>query len=460
MTINGPGPMMLSYFMNAAVDQQCELYIKQKGLEKEVENKLTEIYDNRGLQRPRYNGEIPRGNDGLGLMLLGLSGDMVLPREKYEEIKASTLNTVRGTVQADILKEDQAQNTCIFSTEFALRLMGDVQQYFIDNKVRNFYSVSISGYHIAEAGANPITQLAFTLANGFTYVEYYLSRGMNINDFGPNLSFFFSNGIDPEYAVIGRVARRIWSKAMKLKYGADERSQMLKYHIQTSGRSLHAQEIAFNDIRTTLQALYAIYDNCNSLHTNAYDEAITTPTEESVRRAMAIQLIINHELGLAKNENPLQGSFVIEEMTDLVEEAVLTEFDRITERGGVLGAMERMYQRSKIQEESLYYETLKHTGEYPLVGVNTFLSSEGSPTILPQEVIRSTPEEKENQIGTVVNLREAFPEEAKTELRNLQLAAIHNENVFAQLMEASKYCSIGRLTNSLFDVGGQYRRSM
>jgi len=460
MTINGPGPMMLSFFMNAAVDQQCELYIKEKGLEKEVENKLAETYDGRGLQRPRYNGEIPRGNDGLGLMLLGLSGDMVLPREKYEEIKARTLNTVRGTVQADILKEDQAQNTCIFSTEFALRLMGDVQQYFIDNKVRNFYSVSISGYHIAEAGANPITQLAFTLANGFTYVEYYLSRGMDINDFGPNLSFFFSNGIDPEYAVIGRVARRVWSKAMKLKYGADERSQMLKYHIQTSGRSLHAQEIAFNDIRTTLQALYAIYDNCNSLHTNAYDEAITTPTEESVRRAMAIQLIINQELGLAKNENPLQGSFFIEELTDLVEEAVLAEFDRITERGGVLGAMERMYQRSKIQEESLYYETLKHTGEYPLVGVNTFLSSEGSPTIMPQEVIRSTPEEKESQIGTVVNLREAFPEEAKTELRNLQLAAIHNKNVFAQLMEASKYCSIGCLTNSLFDVGGQYRRSM
>jgi len=384
----------------------------------------------------------------------------VLPREKYEEIKARTLSTVRGTVQADILKEDQAQNTCIFSTEFALRLMGDVQQYFIDNKVRNFYSVSISGYHIAEAGANPITQLAFTLANGFTYVEYYLSRGMDINEFGPNLSFFFSNGIDPEYAVIGRVARRIWSKAMKLKYGADERSQMLKYHIQTSGRSLHAQEIGFNDIRTTLQALYAIYDNCNSLHTNAYDEAITTPTEESVRRAMAIQLIINRELGLAKNENPLQGSFIIEELTDLVEEAVLAEFDRITERGGVLGAMERMYQRSKIQEESLYYETLKHSGEYPLIGVNTFLSSDGSPTSIPREVIRSTPEEKENQIATVDNLREAFAEESKTHLRNVQLAAIHNKNVFEQLMEAAKYCSIGRLTYALFDVGGQYRRSM
>ena len=460
MTINGPGPMMLAFFMNAAIDQQCELYIKEKGLEKDVENRLAEVYDQRGLPRPPYNGEIPRGNDGLGLMLLGLSGDMVLPREKYEEIKARTLSTVRGTVQADILKEDQAQNTCIFSTEFALRLMGDVQQYFIDNKVRNFYSVSISGYHIAEAGANPITQLAFTLANGFTYVEYYLSRGMDINEFGPNLSFFFSNGIDPEYAVIGRVARRIWSKAMKLKYGADERSQMLKYHIQTSGRSLHAQEIGFNDIRTTLQALYAIYDNCNSLHTNAYDEAITTPTEESVRRAMAIQLIINRELGLAKNENPLQGSFIIEELTDLVEEAVLAEFDRITERGGVLGAMERMYQRSKIQEESLYYETLKHSGEYPLIGVNTFLSSDGSPTSIPREVIRSTPEEKENQIATVDNLREAFAEESKTHLRNVQLAAIHNKNVFEQLMEAAKYCSIGRLTYALFDVGGQYRRSM
>jgi methylmalonyl-CoA mutase len=460
MTINGPGPMMLAFFMNAAIDQQCELYIREQGLEDEVEKKLVEVYDGRNLPRPSYNGEIPRGNDGLGLLLLGLSGDMVLPREKYEEIKDRTLNTVRGTVQADILKEDQAQNTCIFSTEFALRLMGDVQQYFIDKNVRNFYSVSISGYHIAEAGANPITQLAFTLANGFTYVEYYLSRGMDINEFGPNLSFFFSNGIDVEYAVIGRVARRIWAKAMKLKYGADERSQMLKYHIQTSGRSLHAQEIGFNDIRTTLQALYAIYDNCNSLHTNAYDEAITTPTEESVRRAMAIQLIINYELGLAKNENPMQGSFIIEQLTDLVEEAVLSEFDRITERGGVLGAMERMYQRSKIQEESLYYETLKHSGEYPLIGVNTFLSSNGSPTSIPREVIRSTPEEKENQIATVANLREAYPEESKKQLRALQLAAIHNKNVFEQLMEAAKYCSIGRLTNALFDVGGQYRRSM
>ena len=458
MTINGPAPMLLSFFMNAAIDQQCELYIRKNGLEAEVEKKIAAIYA--GKERPKYHGELPEGNDGLGLMLLGVTGDQVLPKETYEEIKAWTLTQVRGTVQADILKEDQAQNTCIFSTEFALRLMGDVQAYFIDHKVRNFYSVSISGYHIAEAGANPITQLAFTLANGFTYVEYYLSRGMDINKFGPNLSFFFSNGIDPEYAVIGRVARRIWAKAMKQKYGADERTQKLKYHIQTSGRSLHAQEIDFNDIRTTLQALYAIYDNCNSLHTNAYDEAITTPTEESVRRAMAIQLIINKELGLAKNENPLQGSFIIEELTDLVEEAVLSEFDRITERGGVLGAMETMYQRSKIQEESLYYETLKHTGEYPIIGVNTFLSSKGSPTILPKEVIRSTEEEKMAQIHTVEQLQQRHAEKGEKLLREVQLSAIHNENIFAQLMEAGKYCSLGQITTALFEVGGQYRRNM
>jgi methylmalonyl-CoA mutase len=338
--------------------------------------------------------------------------------------------------------------------------MGDIQSYFIQQKVRNFYSVSISGYHIAEAGANPITQLAFTLANGFTYVEYYLSRGMSINDFGPNLSFFFSNGIDPEYAVIGRVARRIWAKSMKLKYGADARTQMLKYHIQTSGRSLHAQEIDFNDIRTTLQALYAIYDNCNSLHTNAYDEAITTPTEESVRRAMAIQLIINRELGLAKNENPLQGSFIIEEMTDLVEEAVLAEFDRITERGGVLGAMETMYQRGKIQEESLHYEMLKHTGEYPIIGVNTFLSSKGSPTMLPKEVIRATTEEKEFQIQTVQQLQQFQGDKAHVALRNIQEAAIQNRNIFIELMEAAKVCSLGQITQALFEVGGQYRRNM
>ncbi|HER19537.1 MAG TPA: methylmalonyl-CoA mutase, partial [Chromatiales bacterium] len=460
MTINGPAPMLLAFFMNAAIDQQCERYIKENGLEKETKKKIEKIYKDLGADRPPYYGDLPQGNDGLGLMLLGVTGDQVLDPEVYERIKAHTLKVVRGTVQADILKEDQAQNTCIFSTEFALRLMGDVQQYFIDHKVRNFYSVSISGYHIAEAGANPITQLALTLANGFTYVEYYLSRGMDINQFGPNLSFFFSNGIDPEYAVIGRVARRIWAKAMKLKYGADERSQMLKYHIQTSGRSLHAQEIAFNDIRTTLQALYAIYDNCNSLHTNAYDEAITTPTEESVRRAMAIQLIINKELGLAKNENPNQGSFIIEELTDLVEEAVLTEFDRITERGGVLGAMERMYQRSKIQEESLYYETLKHTGDYPIVGVNTFLNHSGSPTIIPDEVIRATPEEKEQQITTVTSLRERYKQRAADELRTLQEAAIHNQNVFERLMEAGKVCSLGQITEALFEVGGEYRRSM
>ena len=456
MTINGPAPMLLGFFMNAAIDQQCEIYIKENSLEKEVEAKITKIYI--GKERPIYNGNLPEGNNGLGLMLLGVTGDQVLTEAIYSEIKKNTIAQVRGTVQADILKEDQAQNTCIFSTEFALRLMGDVQEYFIENNVRNFYSVSISGYHIAEAGANPITQIALTLSNGFTYVEYYLSRGMDINKFGPNLSFFFSNGIDPEYAVIGRVARKIWAKALKHKYGANARAQMLKYHIQTSGRSLHAQEIDFNDIRTTLQALYAIYDNCNSLHTNAYDEAITTPTEESVRRAMAIQLIINKELGLAKNENPIQGSFIIEELTDLVEAAVLLEFDRITERGGVLGAMETMYQRSKIQEESLYYETLKHNGEFPIIGVNTFLSSKGSPTVLPAEVIRATEEEKEFQIKTLENLHKSNDIEAL--LKDLKDRAVSNENIFELLMEVCKVCSLGQITNALFEVGGQYRRNM
>ncbi|MGY6561470.1 MAG: methylmalonyl-CoA mutase family protein [Luteibaculaceae bacterium] len=460
MTINGPAPMLLGFFLNAAIDQQCEKYIKENGLEKEVQQKIDKIYAEKGTDRPKYQGELPEGNNGLGLLLLGVTGNQVLPAEVYNEIKAKTLNVVRGTVQADILKEDQAQNTCIFSTEFALRLMGDVQQYFIDQKVRNFYSVSISGYHIAEAGANPITQLAFTLANGFTFVEYYLSRGMDINDFGPNLSFFFSNGIDPEYSVIGRVARKIWAKAMKNKYKANARAQMLKYHIQTSGRSLHAQEIDFNDIRTTLQALYAIYDNCNSLHTNAYDEAITTPTEESVRRAMAIQLIINKELGLAKNENPIQGSFIIEELTDLVEQAVYTEFDRITERGGVLGAMETMYQRGKIQEESMHYEMLKHTGEYPIIGVNTFLSSKGSPTLTPGEVIRATTEEKEYQINMLGNLHKAQKEKSAYWLNQLQESAIKNQNLFETLMEACKYCSLGQITTSLFAVGGKYRRNM
>ncbi len=488
MTINGPAAMLLAFFMNAAIDQQCEKYIFENNLNEEVnriiesrfdiellpkyigvdgnpvkQSKLPKLKTTTNNQAPSIGGSgasLPGESDGLGLRLLGLSGKDVLPADVYEKIKAKALSNVRGTVQADILKEDQAQNTCIFSTEFALKLMGDVQQYFIDNKVQNFYSVSISGYHIAEAGANPITQLAFTLANGFTYVEYYLSRGMNIDDFAPNLSFFFSNGMDPEYSVIGRVARRIWAKAMKHKYKANDRSQKLKYHIQTSGRSLHAQEIDFNDIRTTLQALYAIYDNCNSLHTNAYDEAITTPTEESVRRAMAIQLIINRELGTAKNENPNQGSFLIEEMTDLVEQAVLTEFNRITDRGGVLGAMERMYQRNKIQEESLYYETLKHTGEYPIIGVNTFLSKNGSPTILPTEVIRSTTEEKEFQIITLEAFKKRHEAQSAAMLSRLQQVAINNGNLFEELMETVKFCSLGQITNALYSVGGQYRRNM
>ena len=460
MTINGPAATIAAYFMNAAIDQQCEMYIKANGLEHLVAAKLKELYDDRNASRPGYAGELPPNHNGLGLMLLGVTGDQVLDAETYKVLKDKALSSVRGTVQADILKEDQAQNTCIFSTEFSLRLMGDVQQYFIEQRVRNFYSVSISGYHIAEAGANPISQLAFTLSNGFTFVEYYVSRGMDVNEFAPNLSFFFSNGVDPEYAVIGRVARRIWAKAMRLKYGANERSQMLKYHIQTSGRSLHAQEINFNDIRTTLQALYAIYDNCNSLHTNAYDEAITTPTEESVRRAMAIQLIINHELGIAKNENPIQGSFIIEELTDLVEEAVMIEFDRINERGGVLGAMETMYQRGKIQEESMHYEMLKHTGEYPIIGVNTFLSKDGSPTVQPAEVIRSSTDEKEAQIGTRNKLQQAFPEAQLQALIQLKRVALANGNLFEALMEVGKVCSLGQITNALYQVGGQYRRNM
>ncbi|MCJ0743934.1 methylmalonyl-CoA mutase family protein [Pedobacter montanisoli] len=460
MTINGPAPMLLGFFMNAAIDQQCEKYIIENGLEEEVKQKIENIYKQKGLERPKYQGNLPEGNNGLGLMLLGVTGDEVLPADVYQQIKARAISAVRGTVQADILKEDQAQNTCIFSTEFALRMMGDIQKYFIDHNVRNFYSVSISGYHIAEAGANPISQLAFTLSNGFTFVEYYLSRGMHIDDFAPNLSFFFSNGIDPEYSVIGRVARRIWAKAIKNKYKGNDRSQKLKYHIQTSGRSLHAQEIDFNDIRTTLQALYAIYDNCNSLHTNAYDEAITTPTEESVRRAMAIQLIINRELGLAKNENPLQGSFIIEDLTDLVEEAVLAEFKRINDRGGVLGAMETMYQRGKIQEESLYYETLKHTGEFPIIGVNTFLNKKGSPTIVPAEVIRATEEEKQYQIKALNEFKERNKNTAANSLKELQLAAIKGENIFNKLMDVCKICSLGEISNALYEVGGQYRRNM
>jgi methylmalonyl-CoA mutase len=460
MTINGPAATMCAFFMNAAIDQQCEVYIHENGLTKLVEAKLKELYDDKGLIRPSYKGGIPEGNNGLGLLLLGVTGDQILEKDIYNELKVKALSSVRGTVQADILKEDQAQNTCIFSTEFSLKLMGDVQEFFINENVRNFYSVSISGYHIAEAGANPISQLAFTLSNGFTFVEYYLSRGMNIDDFAPNLSFFFSNGVDPEYAVIGRVARRIWAKAMKLKYGGNDRSQKLKYHIQTSGRSLHAQEISFNDIRTTLQALYAIFDNCNSLHTNAYDEAITTPTEESVRRAVAIQMIINHELGLATNENPLQGSFIIEELTDLVEEAVLLEFDRITDRGGVMGAMETMYQRTKIQEESMYYEGLKLSGEMPIIGVNTFLSKDGSPTEIPDEVIRSTEEEKKAQINTLENLHSTMSDKAADSLKKLQESALNHSNIFEELIECGKYCSLGQITNALYKVGGQYRRNM
>jgi methylmalonyl-CoA mutase len=460
MTINGPAPMMLAFFMNAAIDQQCERYIVEHGLEGEVERALAARFDARERARPRYHGDLPPGNDGLGLMLLGVTGDEVLPTDVYERIKIDVQSRVRGTIQADILKEDQAQNTCIFSTEFALRMQGDIQQYFIDHAVGHFYSVSVSGYHMAEAGANPITQLAFTLANGFTFVEYFLSRGMPIDTFAPHLSFFFSNGVDAEYAVIGRVARRIWAKAMRDQYRASERSQRLKYHIQTSGRSLHAQEIGFNDIRTTLQALYAVYDNCNSLHTNAYDEAITTPTEESVRRALAIQLIINRELGLARNENPMQGSFMIEELTDLVEEAVLAEFDRLTDRGGVLGAMERMYQRSKIQEESLLYERMKSSGELPIVGVNMFLSRDGSPFVMPDTVVRSTDADKQRQIDAARTVRGRNPLVAEAALEHLQRTAIRGNNTFEALMEASKHCTIGQISHALYDVGGRYRRNM
>ena len=458
MTINGPAPMILAFFMNAAIDQACETYITDNGLWDEVEATIDGIYGDR--PRPEYAGPLPAGNDGLGLRLLGVTGDQVLAADVYQRIKAETIHRVRGTVQADILKEDQAQNTCIFSTEFALRMMGDIQQYFVDNDVDSFYSVSISGYHMAEAGANPITQLAFTLANGFTYIENYLARGMDIDDFAPNLSFFFSNGIDAEYAVIGRVARRIWAKAIKHRYRGNDRSQKLKYHVQTSGRSLHAQEISFNDIRTTLQALYAIYDNTNSLHTNAYDEAITTPTEESVRRAVAIQLIINRELGLTKNENPLQGSFIIEELTDLVEEAVLLEFERINSRGGVLGAMERQYQRTKIQEESLYYEQQKESGLYPIVGVNTFISKAGSPFVVPEELIRSTTTDKDRQITNVRAFQDRNTETGPPALAALQQVAVTGGNIFNQLMETAKVASLGQMSRALYGVGGQYRRNM
>ncbi len=460
MTINGPAPMILAMFLNAAIDQQVEKYLRDEGRWQEAEQRIDELYA--GRSRPHYEGDLPEGNDGFGLGLLGVTGDQLLDRETYQRIAAQALSQVRGTVQADILKEDQAQNTCIFSTEFALRMMGDVQAWFIDHQVRNFYSVSISGYHIAEAGANPISQLAFTLANGFTIVEYYLSRGMAIDDFAPNLSFFFSNGMDPEYAVIGRVARRIWARAMRNLYQAGPRSQMLKYHIQTSGRSLHAQEIQFNDIRTTLQALYALFDNCNSLHTNAFDEALTTPTESSVRRAMAIQMIINKELGLNKNQNPFQGSYIIEELTRIVEAAVYEEFERISERGGVLGAMETMYQRGKIQEESLYYESKKHDGSLPIVGVNTWRAadSEDSEDVSVPELIRSTEDEKQRQVEARKNFQERHEMQAPQMLRELQETAAGGGNVFGGLMQACKTCTLGQISHALYEVGGRYRRNM
>ena len=459
MTINGPAPMMLAFFMNTAIDQQVEKHLRETGAWDAAQKKIDALFD--GRERPRYNGELPPGNDGLGLGLLGVSGDQVVDAETYARIRQATLSAVRGTVQADILKEDQAQNTCIFSTEFAMKMMGDVQQFFIDNNVRNYYSISISGYHIAEAGANPISQLAFTLSNGFTIVEYYLARGMDIDEFAPNLSFFFSNGMDPEYTVIGRVARRIWARAMKERYGASARSQMLKYHIQTSGRSLHAQEISFNDIRTTLQAMYALFDNCNSLHTNAFDEAITTPTEQSVRRAVAIQLIISKELGLNYCENPWQGSFVINELTDLVEEAVYREFERISQRGGVLGAMDTMYQRGKIQEESLYYESKKHDGSLPLIGVNTFLPREGQEDEVHElELIRSSDAEKQDQITQLRNFQALHADGSEAALAKLQKAARQRGNIFAELMDTVKSSSLGQISNALYAVGGEYRRNM
>ncbi|MBV9316758.1 MAG: methylmalonyl-CoA mutase, partial [Gammaproteobacteria bacterium] len=464
MTINGPAPIILAMFMNTAIDQQVERHLRASGEWANAERRIGALHAAsaaRGVPPPAYKGALPPHHDGSGLGLLGVSGDQLIDADSYARMRAQALQAVRGTVQADILKEDQAQNTCIFSTEFALRMMGDVQQYFIDERVRNFYSVSISGYHIAEAGANPLSQLAFTLANGFTIVEYYLARGMKIDDFAPNLSFFFSNGMDPEYVVIGRVARRIWARAMRERYRASARSQMLKYHVQTSGRSLHAREIAFNDIRTTLQALYALFDNCNSLHTNAYDEALTTPTEESVRRAVAIQLIINRELGLNKIQNPWQGSFAIDYLTDLVEEAVYREFEALSERGGVLGAMETMYQRGKIQEESLYYETRKHDGSLPIVGVNTFLSgADAAAAHQGTALIRSTEEEKQDQVAAVRAFQARNAERAPASLTRLQQVASSGGNVFAELMECVKVCSLGQISRALYQVGGQYRRNM
>ncbi len=461
MTINGPAPTVLAFFLNAAIDAACERELKASGQWEESEEKIFEWFALRGVGRPIYRAQdLPQGHDGMGLGFLGLPADLIVDTKFYNKIKKEVLEAIRGTVQADILKEDQAQNTCIFSTEFALRMMGDVQQYFIENNVHNFYSVSISGYHIAEAGANPITQLALTLANGFTLVEYYRARGMDINAFASNLSFFFSNGLDPEYSVIGRVARRIWAIAMRDLYQADDLSQKLKYHIQTSGRSLHAQEINFNDIRTTLQALYAIMDNCNSLHTNAYDEAITTPTEESVRRALAIQLIIYRELGLTKNENPWQGSYFIEYMTNLVEEAVLKEFEALDSRGGVLGAMETMYQRSKIQEESMYYENKKMNGELPIIGVNTFLNDQKNQEPAKTELIRSTAEEKDWQVEQVKELAKLWEKESAQAIEALKKTAFLGQNIFTELMEASKYCTLGVITEALYEVGGAYRRGM
>ena len=454
MTINGPAPMLLAFFLNTAIDQRVERHLRETG---QLERAVAQ-FSARDL--PKYDGELPDGHDGLGLALLGVSGDEVVDEETYARIRAEALSQVRGTVQADILKEDQAQNTCIFSTEFALKTMGDIQEYFIENEIRNFYSVSISGYHMAEAGANPITQLAFTLANGFTFCEYYAARGMAVDDFAPNFSFFFSNGLDAEYSVIGRVARRIWAIAMRERYGASEQSQKLKYHTQTSGRSLHAQEMDFNDIRTTLQALMALQDRCNSLHTNAYDEAVTTPTEESVRRALAIQLIINREHGMTANENPLQGAYVMDELTDLVEEAVLKEFERLSQRGGVLGAMETLYQRSKIQEESLHYESLKHSGDLPIVGVNTFENPNPAAAAQPVDLMRSSDDEKHAQLANLGAFHARHADRAADALARLQDVARAGGNVFAELMECVKCASLGQISDALFEVGGRYRRSM
>ncbi|MDH5681019.1 MAG: methylmalonyl-CoA mutase family protein, partial [Spirochaetota bacterium] len=460
MTINGPAAILTAFFFQTAIDQQCEKYLAKVGGLDEAEKAIAKIYRDKGLPRPVYHGALPDSHEGLGLKLLGITGEELLPPEIYGRIRDESIRMVRGTVQADILKEDQAQNTCIFAVDFALRLMGDVEEYFIDHGVENFYSVSLSGYHIAEAGANPITQLAFTLANGLTLVEYYLSRGMSLNDFGAHLSFFFSCGMDLEYSVIGRVARSIWSRVMRDMYGADSRCQKLKYHIQTSGRSLHAQEIELNDIRTTLQALMAMCDSCNSLHTNAYDEAITTPTEDSVRRALAIQKIVSEEFGLSKNQNPLQGSYLIDQITELVEEEVLREFERLSDRGGVFGAMESMYQRNKIQSESLYYEKLKENGQLPIIGVNRFLPEGGQSPVKQVLVSRSTEDEKDQQVNMASLTRQKCPAHALKSLDELKHQDLSNRNIFEIIMELSKYCSLGQITEALYETGGQYRRNL